>query len=299
MTMHRRMGEQKSRIFAAPAVGWWTIVNCTWRRMSQDNLSALAAAAAFYAFLTIFPTLTALVSLYGLVADPAMVERQIAGMEGLLPPEAVKLVATWLQALVQGPSSRFGIGLLVSVVLASWSMWSATGMLMTAVNICYGIEEKRSVVRFNLEALALGAGVALFGVVALALVAVLPVLSDLLPAPGAWHGVISLVRWPVLAGLAIVALAIVYRYAPSRVQRKWEWISWGAALATALWLIGSIAFTFYVSRAGSYDRTYGSLGAVIVLLLWFYMSAYVILIGAEVNAEIERQAVKMRGMAAI
>ena len=293
------MDEHKSRIFEAPAVGWGTIVNCAWRRMSQDNLSALAAAAAYYAFLSIFPTLTALVSLYGLVADPSMVERQVAVMEGLLPPEAVKLVGTWLQALVQGPSSRFGIGLLVSVLFASWSMWSATGMLMTAVNLCYGIAEKRSFLRFNLEALALGAGVAFFGVVALALVAVLPVLSDLLPAPGAWRAVISLVRWPILAGLAIVALAIVYRYAPSRVQRKWEWISWGAAVATALWLIGSIAFTFYVSKVGSYDRTYGSLGAVIVLLLWFYMSAYVILIGAELNAELERQAAKMRGMAAI
>ena len=204
--------------------------------MSKDNLSALAAASAFYALLSIFPTLTALVSLYGLVADPTMVERQVAAMEGILPPEAVKLVATWLQALVQGPTVRFGVGLLVSVLLASWSVWSATGMLMTAVNICYGDEEKRSFVRFNLEALALGAGLALFGVVALALVAVLPVLVDLLPAPGAWHAVISLVRWPILAGLAIVALAIVYRYARARVLGKWEWISWGAAIATALWL---------------------------------------------------------------
>ncbi len=254
-----------------------------------DNLSGLAAASSFYALLAIFPTLTALVSVYGLVADRTMVERQVAAMDELLPPEAVKLIAAWLQALVQGPTERFGVGLLISVLLALWSVWSATGMLMTAVNICYGDLENRSFVRFNLEALALGAGLMLFGATALALVAVLPVLLDLLPVSGAWHAVISLVRWPMLAGLAIVALAIVYRYGRARVPREWQWVSWGAAIATALWLIGSITFSSYVSAVGSYDKTYGSLGAVIVLLLWFYVTAYVILIGAELNAAMEHQ----------
>jgi membrane protein len=291
MTAPRRMEEPgKIRISEVPTVSWWTVATRTWQQMAKDNLSALAAAVAFYALLSIFPTLTALVSLYGLVVDPAMVERQVAAMEGILPAEAVKLVATWLQVLVQGPTARFGVGLLISGLFASWSVWSATGMLMTAVNICSGDEEKRSFVRFNLEALALGAALALFGAVALALVAVLPFLLDLLPAATAWHVVIALVRWPMLAGLAVIALAIVYRYAPARMPREWVWVSWGAAIATALWLVGSIAFTLYVSTVGSYDKTYGSLGAVIVLLLWFYMSAYVILIGAEVNAVMARRA---------
>ena len=265
---------------SAARFGWWAFVTFTWQRIYQHNLSALAAAAAFYALLSIFPTLTAVVSLYGLVADPAMAERQVAAMEGVLPPEALKLVATWLQALVQGPTERFGIGLLVSVLLASWSVWSATVMLMNAINTCYGDKETRGFVRFNLEAVALGVGLVLFGVAAIALVAVLPVLLDSLHAPAGWHAVISLVRWPILAALAIAALAIVYRYGRARVPRKWEWTSRGAATATILWLIGSIVFSFYVSQVGSYDKTYGSLGAVIVLLLWFYMTAYIILIGA-------------------
>jgi membrane protein len=258
--------------------------------MLRDNLSALAAAAAFYVLLSIFPTLTALVSLYGLITDPVMAERQVAAMQGVLPPEALKLVAVWLQALVQGPTERFGIGLLISVVLASWSVWSATVMLMNAINTCYGDEERRGFVRFNLEALALGTGLVLLGVAALTLLAAVPVLLDSLPAPGAWHAMISLLRWPILAGLVIVALAIVYRYGRARALRKWQWFSWGATIATVLWLISSVAFSFYVSAVGSYDKTYGSLGAVIVLLLWFYMTAYVILIGAELNAEVERQA---------
>jgi membrane protein len=221
-----------------------------------------------------------------------MVERQAAAMEGILPAEAIKLVATWLQALLEGPPSRFGIGLAVSVVLALWSAWSATGTLMTAVNICYGETEKRGLFWFNLEALMLSAGLAVFAVAAIGLVAVLPAVLEVLPVPGGLHDVIALVRWPILAGLTILALAIVYRYAPARTQPRWQLVSWGAVIATMLWIAGSIAFTGYVSTIGGYDKTYGSLGAVIVLTLWFYLTAYVTLIGAEVNAEIERLAAR-------
>src|ERR1700722_7381516 len=161
---------------------WWAILAATRRQMGKDNISALAAGAAFQSLLSLFPTLTAVVSLYGLAADPNMVERQITAMQGVLPPEAVTLIATWLQTLVQGPTTKFGIGLIVSILLASWSMWSATGMLMTAVNICYGEEEKRDFVSFYLHALGLGASLALFGVAALALVAVLP--AAVPPPPG-------------------------------------------------------------------------------------------------------------------
>ena len=137
--------------------------------------------------------------------------------------------------------------------------------------------------------MALGAGLALFGIVAFALIAVLPAALALLPVSGAWLHVLGLVRWPILAGVIIVVLGIVYRYAPDRAEAKWQWISWGSVAATALWILGSVAFTTYVSKVGSYDRTYGSLGAVIILLLWFYLTAYVILAGAELNAEIEHQ----------
>jgi len=268
---------------------YWTILTNTWQRVSKDNLSGLAAGAAFYALLSIFPTLTALVSLYGLVADPNMVARQAMAMGGILPPEVVKLVATWLQVFVQGPPSRFGIGLIVSLLFASWSAWSATSILMTAIHICYGEEETRSFVRFNLRAVALTGGLALFGIAALALVAVLPAALAFLPVPEAWGELIALVRWPILAGIVIIALAIIYHFAPDRAEPKWQWISLGAAVATALWILSSLGFTIYVSRVGTYDKTYGSLSAVIILLLWLDLSAYITLIGAELNAEIDRQ----------
>jgi membrane protein len=283
----RRSGGELAFLLASRLTSLWAILRLTWRRMGKDNLSTLAAGAAFQALLTIFPTLTAVVSLYGLVANPTMAERQATVMQGVLPTEAVKLIAAWLHALVQGPATRFGIGLIVSVLFAVWSMWSAMCMLMTAVNVCYGEEEKRGFVSFNLHALALGAGLAVFGIVALALVAVLPPALALLPVSPAWGGVLGLIRWPILAALVIFALAVIYRYAPARPEPKWQWISWGAAAATGLWVLGSIAFAIYVSKVGSYDKTYGSLGAVIILLLWFYLTAHVILVGAELNAEIE------------
>jgi membrane protein len=267
----------------------WAILTATWRRIGKDNLSALAAGAAFQALLTIFPALTAVVSVYGLIADPNMVERQITALHGVLPPEAVTLIATWLQALVQGPTEKFGIGLIISMLFALWSMWSAAGMLMTAVNVAFGEEETRGFLSFNLNALALGAGLALFGIIALALFAVLPAALALLPVSDPWVGVLGFIRWPILAGVVILALAIIYRYAPDRAEPRWQWISWGAVVATALWISGSIGFTIYVSKIGSYDKTYGSLGALIILLLWFYMTAYVVLAGAELNAEIDRE----------
>jgi len=267
----------------------WAILRATGRRIGRDNLSALSAGAAFQALLTIFPALTAVVSIYGLVADPNMVERQIATIRGVLPPEAVTLIATWLHALVQGPTKKFGIGLIVSLLFAVWSLWSATTMLMNAVNVCYGEQERRGFISFNLTALALGAGLALLGFAALGLLAVLPAALALLPMADAWGDVLGLVRWPILAGIVLLALAVVYRYAPCRAQPRWLWISWGAVAATVLWIAGSIGFTIYVSQVGSYDKTYGSLGAIIILLLWFYLTAYVVLAGAELNAQIERQ----------
>jgi membrane protein len=145
-----------------------------------------------------------------------------------------------------------------------------------------------------LETYGKGAGIELFGIAALALVAVLPAALALLPVSDAWGDLLGLVRWPLLAGIVTLALAIVYRYAPDRAEPKWQWISWGSGAATALWILGSIAFTTYVSKVGSYDKTYGSLGAVIILLLWFYLTAYVILAGAELNAEIKRQTTRAK-----
>jgi membrane protein len=257
--------------------------------MSEDNVGTLAAGVAFYAMLSIFPALTAAVSLYALVADPSTIEKQITAMQAALPPEAVKLITDWLHTLLQQPTQKFGIGFIVSLLLALWSARSGTGMLMTAVNICYGETEKRNFIWFNITAFALTAALVIFGILALALVAVLPAALNLVPLPEAWKTVLALARWPIVAGLIVLALAVIYRYAPDRAEPRWAWVSWGAGAATVIWLLGSIGFSIYVSKFGGYDKTYGSLAAVVILLFWFYLTAYAVLIGAELNAEMERQ----------
>jgi membrane protein len=279
------------RVFRAdgPLRRVWRIVHCTWTRASNDNLSGLAAGSAFYAFLSIFPALTAVVSVYGLFIDPHVVEQQIASIQGVLPMEVVGLLQSWLHGMTQGEPLKFGIGLGISLVLALWSASSATGMLMVAVNICYGEEDRRGIVSYYLLAVALAVVLEVLALVALGLIAAVPETIAWLTIRQSWADSIAMVRWPILAAIAIVALDIVYHYAPYRKQPRWILMSWGAATATGLWLVTSYGFQLYVSTFGSYDRTYGPLGAVIVLLLWFYLGAYVTLIGAELNAEIGRQ----------
>ena len=284
--------EDEFTFFRTPHADWWTILKGTWRQMSQDNLSALSAGAAYYALTTLFPALAALVSVYGLVTNPQTLEHQVEGLSGVLPAESLGLVKSWLQDLIKGGTGKFGIGLVIGVFLAWWSAWSATSMLMTAINICYREPERRSFLRFNLEAVVLGAVLALCGAIGLVLIAIPPLAIGYFELTGPWTVALSLARWPILALISVITLALIYRYSPSSRPRRWEWISWGATIATALWLIVSAGFSFYVSKFGNYDRTYGSVGAVVVMLLWMHLSAYVVLLGAELNAELERHANK-------
>jgi membrane protein len=231
-----------------------------------------------------------MVSVYALVADPITVANETDALGTILPPEALSLIVTWLQTLIHAPHAQFGFGLVVGVVFAFWSGFSASSMMMTALTICYGERETRGFLAFNLRAVVITAGLALVAIVPLVVLAVSAADIALDAMPPLLHDLISFLRWPVLAAIDLIVLAFLYRYAPDRRRPRWQWLSWGAVTATALWLVASVGFSFYVSTFGSYDRTYGSLGAVMILLLWFYLSAYVTLLGAELNAEIERYA---------
>jgi membrane protein len=191
--------------------------------------------------------------------------------------------------LTSHPTSALGIGFLVSLTLALWSARSGTSSMITALNVAYEEPEKRSFIWFQVIAIGLTAGIVLFTLVALGLIAVLPVVIDFLPLGEFGKMLSSIIRWPVLLVLLLVGLSVLYRYAPSREEPKWRWVSWGAAVATALWIIGSALFSLYVAKFAGYDKSYGSLGGVVVLLMWLYLSAFVVLLGAELNAEIEHQ----------
>jgi membrane protein len=256
-------------------------------RVNRDNLSLVAAGVAFYAMTAIFPAIAVFVSIYGLFADPAKVQDQIASLSSLLPAASLKLLTDALHAYASKSNSSLSLALVVSFAFALWSAKAGVSSLMTGLNIANEQDEKRSFLVQQLVALALTSGAVIFSIVALSAVAILPVALSFLPMPPLLATILSLGRWPLLMILVGLGLAIIYRFGAYKEHPKWRWITWGAAIATLLWVMGSAGFSFYVSKFGSYDATYGSLAAPVVLLLWFWLSALVVLVGEEIDAELD------------
>jgi membrane protein len=269
-----------------------------WDEQNRDHVSMMAAGVAFYSLLAIFPGLSAAISLYGLVADRTVIEHHLQSLAGVLPGEALKLISDQVHQLVSAPPAKLGVGLLLSLAFALWSAMSGTSMLMQTLTIAYENEDDRGIFEFYGLAFGLTLGMIGFGLIALALVAGIPAVLDTLPFPAFWRDAVSFSRWPILAALVLVSLTLLYRLAPRRRDPQWEWLAPGTVAAVLLWLIVSAGFSIYVTQFGSYDKTYGSIGAVIVLLMWLYLSAYIILVGAELNCEIDRAARQHRRPAA-
>lgn len=285
------VGDNRGRNARAPSeiprLGWRDILWRVWNQIGEDNLFIVAAGVSFYAFLALFPALAAMVSLAGLVMEPADVERAVASATGVLPPEALQIIRDQVREVVGTSNQALGVGLIVSLTLALWSATAGIKALMTALNIVYDEREARGFLRYYATALVLTLGAVVFAPAALLLVAALPVLLERLPT--VLGILLGAARWLVLGGALLLALAVVYRYAPSRERAQWRWVTWGSALATVLWLIGSALFSLYVAKFGDYNKTYGALGAIVILLTWFYLTTVVILLGAELNAEMEHQ----------
>lgn len=272
-----------------PARGWKDILWRTWERSSVDNIAIVAAGVAYSGLFALFPAVAALVSVYGLVADPASIEAQFNQLSGILPGDALTIVRDQAQKVASSSSSGLSVGVIAGFGLTLWSVSAGIRSLIAALDIAYDEEERRGF--FTLLGLSVVATVAglVFTLFTLALVVAVPAVSAALGLEGPLAWAVSLARWPILAAALLLVLAVLYRYGPSRAKPRWEWVSPGALAATALWLIGSAAFSFYIANFGRYNETYGSVGAAAVLLLWFNLSAYVVLMGAELNAEVERQ----------
>jgi len=275
-----------------PRLGWWDILTRVWAEQSRDNISVIAAGVAYYMLFSLFPALTAMVSIFGLVADPATVERQLQSASGFLPPQAQDLVFKQLHSIVTAPQSGLGASLVISILIGLWTASAAVKSLMTALNVAYEEQERRSLVKFYGVALLFTLGGIIFLPLALGLVAIVPAVVKLLPFGGVGEWIVLMVRWPILIALIMLALAVLYRFGPCRATPKWRWVTWGASVATALWVGVSALFSLYVQNFADYNATYGSIGAVVVLLFWFYLTAYAVLIGAELNAEIEHQTLR-------
>jgi membrane protein len=282
-------GRQADEPHHIPARGWLDILSRVKDEVAKDHLSVLAAGVGFYSLLAIFPALAATVSIYGLIADPRDVESQAALVVGLIPEESRAIITGQLATITAQPRGSLGFGALIALAFALWSSSAAMQTLMTGLNVVYDETERRGFIRFYATALGLTLAGIVSGMVSLSLVAALPAAVKFIGMPREVETAVLLLRWPFLGVVVTIGLAVLYRFGPSREKPRWQWVSWGAVGATLLWLLGSILFSWYVSSFGSYNKTYGTLGAVVILLMWFYLSAYVVLLGAELNAEMEHQ----------
>ena len=274
-----------------PARGWRQIAKRGWKEAKADNVPLLGAGVAFYAFLALFPLLIALVSIYGFFADAAAITEQLRAVTKTLPPDAQKLIIDQVGTLTARGRSTIGVGALVAILISLFSASAGINNLMTAINIAYDEEEKRSGIKKRLISLALTVGAVVFMVIVLALIGVLPPLLRNIFGTSAVRWVLQIAGILLLIVIVSVALAILYRVAPDRDAPKIKWVSVGAVVATVIWLIASLGFSLYVSTLGNYAKTYGAFAGIVILLFWLWLTAYAILLGAEINAEAEQQTI--------
>jgi membrane protein len=292
ITRANLQGQQAESPGEIPRKGWFQVVKRAWKEAKSDQVPLLAAGVAFYSFLALFPAMIAAVMLYGLVRDPADVQRQVDELSAALPSDAASVLTTQLEAITSAPSSSLGLGLVVSLALALWSASGGVGNILSAINIAYDEEETRGFVKRKGLSLLLTIAAIGFVVVTISLVAVVPALLDNLVDAGPLRWGLEALRWLGLVVAMSLALAVLYRVAPDRDDPEFRWVSVGAVVATVTWLAASVCFSLYVDNFGSYNKTYGALAGVVVLLLWLWLTMYVVLLGAEINAEAEQQTAK-------
>ena len=283
-------GGKAGRPTEIPARGWLQVAKRGWKEAKADQVPLLAAGVAFYAFLSIFPALIALVSIYGLFADPATIANQLNSMTAALPDEARQIITDQVTAQASRRTA-LSVGLIISVAIALWSASAGINNLLTAINVAYDEEEKRGFVKKRLMSLGLTLAAIVFMVIIIGLVAVLPPLLQAVLGTGALTWVLQIIGWLVMVVIVTVALAILYRLGPDRDAPRMKWVSVGAAVATVIWLVASIGFSIYTATFGNYAKTYGVFAGIVVLLFWLWLTMYAILLGAEINAESEQQTI--------
>ena len=260
----------------------------TYRDVGENRIMLVSAGVTFFALLAIFPAVAALVSVYGLAADTSTINNQLASLQGILPQGALDILGDQVKLLNEKGNTTLGLSLVIGIVLSVWSANGGMKHIFDALNLVYNEREKRNFFVLNLVSLTFTAGALVFLICALAAVVILPiVLGYLGVGEDAWW--LALLRWPALLLAVLGSLAVLYRYGPSRDAPRWRWVSAGSILSAVLWLGGSLLFSWYVANFGSYNKTYGSLGAAIGFMTWIWLSTTVVLLGAQLNAEMEHQ----------
>ena len=272
-----------------PPRGWFQIFKRTALQVGANELLAQAAGVTFYGLLSIFPAIAATVSLYGLVADPSTISEHLDTLAGVIPGGGMDIITDQVRRLTQNPSSALSFGAIVGVLTALWSANAGSKALFSALNAVYEEKEKRNFFVLTAASLAFTVGAVAFLVVALGVMVVLPLVLDLVGLKTAFTTVLQIARWPAIVVTIAIFLACLYRFGPSRAEPRWRWVTWGSAVASIGWIALSGGFSWYVGHFGSYNKTYGSLGAAVGFMTWIWLSTTVVLVGAQLNAEIENQ----------
>jgi membrane protein len=265
--------------------GWKHVLYRTYEEISEDRLLALAAGVVFYGLLALFPAVTALVSSYALFASPSTIGAHLASLAGMMPASAYGIVNEQVGRIVNGDTGGLSAAFFFGLALALWSANAGMKAIIDALNIAYGVKERRSFIKLNLISLTMTAGAIAGLLLAIATVVALPVVMSYLPFLDV--SVLSLLRWPALLAMLLLGLALLYRFGPDLDKPSWHWISPGATFAALAWVAGSALLSWYLGSFANYDATYGSLGAGIGLMMWLWMTAIVVLFGAELNSEID------------
>ncbi|MET4173716.1 membrane protein [Bradyrhizobium sp. LA6.1] len=282
-------GRQATSPAEIPARGWKDILWRVYGNIGDHRILALAAGMTYYSLLAIFPAIAALVAIYGLFADPNVIAKHLDDVAGFIPGGAIDVAREQLTRVATKGDRTLGFTFAIGLVISLWSANAAMKSLFDTLNIVYGEQEKRGFFRLNAMSLGFTIGAIVFVLAALSGVVVVPVVLQYVGLSNATDLLIRIGRWPVLFVALALAISCIYRFGPSRKAPRWTWITWGSAAATLLWLTASGLFSFYAASFGSFNQTYGSLGAVIGFMTWLWISAIVILLGAELNAEMEHQ----------
>jgi membrane protein len=282
-------GREADRPRDIPAKGLKDVFWRVFAAVQEDRVLLVAGGVTFYLLLAIFPAMTALVSLYGFFADPATITERLSFLNQVMPSEGLNIFFGQLQTLANEKRSALSYGLIFGLAVALWSANNGVKALFEAMNIAYAEDEKRSFLRLNLVSFAFTIG-GLIGLIVLVIgLGVIPAVIAFVNLGGVAETVLSVVRWPVLLVLIAFGITLLYRYGPSRERARLRWVTWGAAMAALLWVIGSLGVSYYLSNIADYNATYGTLGALIGFLFWTWISAVIVILGAEVNAELEHQ----------
>lgn len=271
---------------------WIDIGKRVIEQIKRDHVQITAAGVAFYFFLALFPTIVAAISLYSLVLDPTQISEDMAKLQSFLPPETFSIFKEIMNPLLSESSQTLGWSFALSILFSIWSANKGTSAIFEGINISYNEMDDRGFIRKKALTLAFTFGGIIVGIISIAAVIAFPSLIDRLQLTQTITTILNYGRWLLMAIILIFSLGILYKFAPDRDRPKFLWVSWGAGVVTILWLAGSLLFSWYVSNFGSFSNTYGSFAAVIILLLWLFLTAFIILIGAEINAEMEHQTVK-------